>query len=170
MTFKLLPEAHGGYAVKFEGTTSLDNRIISISPINVESGAPADATQEVVGGLRNGYKVNGVVLIATSTSVNIFKPSAAKGAHKSWDEYFCDNASVVRYQAHGYALLGLFGDGCARAYSIPSLKEIASANISHILNIRKFSEAIITPTGDIFGWAGPSELAVLNVWGTGDDL
>lgn len=120
--------------------------------------------------MRNGIRVNGVVLIVTAASVKIFKPIAAKGAHKSWDEYFCDSATVVRYQAHGYALLGLFGDGYVRAYSIPGLKEIASANISHILNVRRFPEAIITPTGDIFGWAGPSELAVLNVWGTGDDL
>jgi syntaxin-binding protein 5 len=42
--------------------------------------------------------------------------------------------------------------------------------LSHILNIKRFPDAIITPTGDIFGWTGPSEMALLNVWGTGMTL
>jgi syntaxin-binding protein 5 len=29
---------------------------------------------------------------------------------------------------------------------------------------------VVTQTGDIFGWTGPSELAVLQVWGTGKPL
>lgn len=77
---------------------------------------------------------------------------------------------MVRFEAHTHTLLGLFGDGCAKAFSIPGLKEIASANVSHTLDVRRFSEAIIAPTGFIFGWTGPSEIAVLNVWGTGQDL
>lgn len=170
VTLKLLPEARGGFTVKFISTTSLDQKVISISPIHADSGAPANATQEVVASLRDGYKINGVVLVATQAGVKVFKPSSAKGAHKSWDEFFCDSAGVVRYQAHGYVLVGLFGDGCAKAYSIPSLKEIASTNLSHILDVKRFPEALITPSGDILGWTGPSEIAMLNVWGTGNDL
>lgn len=170
MTFKLLPEAHGGYTVRLAGSCSLDEKIIAVSPVNTDSGEPADATQNVVGSLRSGTKVNGVLLVVTQTGAKIFKPAAAKGAHKSWDQFMCDRAAVVRFEAHTYALLGLFGDGCAKAYSIPGLKEIASTNVSHILDIRRFSEAIITPTGFIFGWTGPSEIAVLNVFGTGQDL
>lgn len=170
ITFKILPEPHGGYAVKLAGTASLDTRIVSISPLNADSGEPAGATQEVVARLRDGLRVNGVVLVVTQAGVRIFKPVSAKGANKSWDEYVCDNAAVVTYQAQGYALLGLFGDGCVKAYSIPALKEIASTNVTHILDVRKFSEAVITPTGDVIGWVGPSEVAMLNVWGTGADL
>lgn len=66
--------------------------------------------------------------------------------------------------------MGLFGDGCARAYSLPALKEIGQAKISHVLDIKRFGDAVITPTGDILGWTGPSEMAVLNVWGTGQTL
>ena len=170
VTFKLLPEPSGGYSVKLAGVCMLDDRIVSISPINSETGEPASATQSVVSGLPRGLMVEGVVLVVTVTGARIFKPAMAKGAQKNWDEYLCDAATVVRYQAHGYALLGLFGDGCAKVFSIPGLKLIASANVSRILDVRKFDQALLSPTGDIFGWTGPSEIAMLNVWGTGQDL
>ncbi len=170
VTFKLLPEATGGYAVKLAGTYSVEDKILSISPIDADTGEPAEATPELVANLRTGKIVNGVLLAVTRTGARILKPAAAKGAHKSWGEFLCYRATVVRFEAHTYALLGLFGDGCAKAFSIPGLKEIASTNVSHTLDVRRFSEAIITPTGFIFGWTGPSEIAVLNVWGSGQDL
>ena len=170
MTFKILPEAHGGYSVKIAGTCSLDDKIISISPVNADSGEPAEATPELVASLRGGNKVNGVLMVVTQIGARMFKPAAAKGAHKTWDEFLCYSATISRFEAHNYALIGLFGDGCARAFSIPGLKQIASTSVSHILDIRRFSEAIISPTGFIFGCTGPSEIAVLNVWGAGQDL
>ena len=170
MTFKVLPEANGGYTVKIAGTCTLDDKIISILPVNADSGEPAEATPELVASLRGGNKVNGVLMVVTQTGARIFKPAAAKGAHKTWDEFICYSATIARFEAHNYALIGLFGDGCAKAFSIPGLKQIASTSVSHILDIRRFSEAIITTTGFIFGWTGPSEIAVLNVWGTGQDL
>lgn len=114
--------------------------------------------------------MNGVVLVVSQSGARIFKPAAAKGAHKTWDDFLCDSANVVKVEDRGYALVGLFGDGRARAYSIPGLKEIASADIGQHLNVKRFSEALITATGDVFGWTGPSEIAVLNVWGTGQRL
>ncbi|KAL8832949.1 MAG: hypothetical protein Q9170_004630 [Blastenia crenularia] len=169
-TFKILPEAHGGYSVKFVSSANMEDKVITITPLDSELGDPAEATQTAVAGLRDGRKIDGVLLVVTTSSVKMFRPPVAKGAHKTWDEVFCDAAAVVRYQAAGYALLGLFGDGSARTYSIPSLKQIASADVSRILDVRRFAEAIITPTGDIAGWTGPSEMALLNVWGTGSDL
>ena len=156
--------------MKLAGSSSMDDQIITIAPLDSELGDPATASQSAVAGLRNGLKINGVVLIVTSTHVKIFRPPAARGAQKNWDDVFCDSAAVVRYQAAAYALLCLFGDGSARIYSIPALKQIAGTGVGHILDVRRFAEAIITPTGDIFGWTGPSEVAMLNVWGTGSDL
>ena len=130
----------------------------------------AAATQDVVASLRSGARINGVILAVTTTGARIFKPAMAKGANKSWDQFVCYQAAVVKFEAYSYALIGLFGDGCAKAFTIPGLKEIASTNVAHILDVRRFSEAIITPTGFVCGWTGPSETAVLNVWGTGQDL
>lgn len=170
-TFKLLPEATGGYSVNLSGIASVEDKIISISPIDVNNGAPADASQSVVAELRNGVKVNGTLLVVTSTGARIFKPATAKGANKSWDDNcICCSASTVRFGASGYIMVGLFSDGCVKAFSIPGLKEISSRNISKTLDVRRFSEAIITPTGEIVGWTGPSEIAVLNVWGHSEDL
>jgi syntaxin-binding protein 5 len=166
-TFKLLPEPSGGYSASFVGACSLDDRIISISPIHADSGRAAHASQSVVAGLREGRKINGVLVAVTASGARIFKPATHKGAHKTWDEFLCDSATVVRYEDFGYALLGLYGDGCARAYSIPALKEIGSVKVDNVLDIRRFSEAVITSTGDILGWKGPAELALINVFGIG---
>lgn len=148
----------------------MDGRVIRIAPLDAESGEAAEASQTAVAGLRDGLRVNGVLLVVTVSGVRLFRPPAARGASKTWDDVFCDTAAVVRYQAAGYALLGLFGDGSARIFSIPALKQIATTKVGHILDVRRFAEAVITPTGDVIGWTGPSEVVMLNVWGTGSDL
>ena len=141
-----------------------------MSPINTDFGDLAAATQDIVASLRSGARISGVLLAVTPTGARIFKPAANKGANKSWDQTLCYQANVVKFEAYTFALVGLFGDGSAKAFSVPGLKEIASTNVSNILDVRRFSEAIITSTGFIFGWTGPSEIAVLNVWGIGQDL
>ncbi|KAK3066896.1 Lethal(2) giant larvae sro7 [Teratosphaeriaceae sp. CCFEE 6253] len=167
-TFKILPDASGRYTVQYVGSVALDSKVISVAPINADSGKPAFASQNAVAGLRTGLRIHGVLLAVTPTGVHLFRPAAAKGAHKSFDSFFCDAAGVVRYLDLGYALVGLFGDGNARAYSIPGLRELATANISNTLDVRRFSDAVITPTGHILGFTGPSEIALLNVWGVGE--
>ncbi|KAH9879880.1 hypothetical protein J1614_001904 [Plenodomus biglobosus] len=166
-TFKLLPESSGRFGVSFAGVCKLDDQVISVNPMYAETGRPAYATQSAVAALRNGSKINGVLLAVTVSGARLFRPASNKGAHKTWDQFLCDSATVVRYEDMGYALLGLYGDGCARAYSIPALKEIGSVKVTDILDVRRFSEAVITSTGDIFGWKGPAELALINVFGTG---
>lgn len=61
-TFKLLPSGDQ-YSVKLAGIASLGDKVVSISPIVAESGYPAAATPEVVGGLRSGRHVNGVLVV-----------------------------------------------------------------------------------------------------------
>ncbi|KAF2433713.1 hypothetical protein EJ08DRAFT_694198 [Tothia fuscella] len=167
-TFKILPEAGGRHGVHFAGSVSLDSRIIHIAPINADSGQPAKATQQAVASLRNGLKINGAILAVSETSARLFKPASHKGASKGWDNAACQSAAVSRSEDRGgYALICLFSDGSARAYSIPALKEIGRADVSKVLDPRRLSDAIITCSGDILGWTGPSEVALLNVWGTG---
>ena len=169
-TFKIVPEPSGRYAVQYAGSVILDNKVICIAPISADSGLPAVATQNTMAGLRNGLKVNGALVAVTQTGVHIFRPATAKGAHKSFDSYFCDAAGIVRYQDAGHALVCLLGDGFARAFSLPALKEIAAVRASDILDVRRFSEAVVTPTGHIMGFTGPSELALISVFGTGQPL
>lgn len=171
MTFKILPSQTGRYSAQLAGVTQLsDDRVVSISPIDAHTGAPAAATGQAMAGLQTGRKVDGVLVVATASSAHIFRPAQAKGASKAFDHYLCDSATVARYEDRGYGLVGLFGDGVARAFSIPSLKEIAHARINHLLDVKRFGEAIITPTGDVLGWVGPSEVAMVNVFGAGLSL
>jgi syntaxin-binding protein 5 len=177
-TFKLLPESGGRYGVQFAGATNVDDKVLLVHPLNAETGKPAYASQHAVAGLRNGAKVNGVLVVVTGTGARIFKAPVAKGASKGWDEFLCEAAAVTRPEnsinergpGQGYALVCLFNDGSVRAYSLPALKEISSQRVSRIIPTDKLRDAAITGTGDVLAWLGPAELALLNVWGTGLDL
>ena len=105
----------------------------------------------------------------TRSEARIFKPATSKGASKSFDDYLCDAASVTEFQLHGMALVGVFGDRVTRAFSLPGLKEIGSAGIP-MMDGSRGEDAIVTNDGDVFVWAGPSELAILDVWGVGQQL
>ncbi|KAJ6019029.1 hypothetical protein N7522_001096 [Penicillium canescens] len=169
-TFKILPSSNGTYTAAFAGTSAVDDKVINIIPIDADSGGLALATPSVVGSLRSGIKVNGVVIAVTTGGCRIFKPPTSKGAHKAWEDYICDSAAVVKTEGRGYSLVGLFGDGNARAFSIPGLRDIGCTKFSHIADMRRLSEACITPTGNIMTWVGPSELGLFNVWGGGNKL
>ncbi|KAJ5561791.1 hypothetical protein N7535_003749 [Penicillium sp. DV-2018c] len=169
-TFKILPASNGTYEAAFVGSSSVEDSVVAVIPIDADSGGLALATPSAVGGLRNGIKVNGVVIAVTASGCRIFKPPTSKGAYKSWDDYICDSAAVVKTEGRGYSLVGLFGDGNARAFSIPALRDIGCTKINHIADMRRLSEACITPTGNIMTWVGPSEIGMFNVWGAGHQL
>lgn len=166
-TFKLLPEPSGRYRVEMAGAVSLDDRVVRIAPVNSDTGSAAYASQEAVARLRQGGKVNGVLVAVTQSGTRIFKPATSKGAHKTWDAGTCQSAAITCFEDKGYALVGLFSDGTARSYSVPALKELGATKLSPPLDPRRLNEALITSTGDVLGWTGPSEAALLNVWGTG---
>lgn len=165
-----MPANDGTYSVSFAGALSVEDTVVGIYPINANSGEPALASQSAVAGLRHGAKVNGVVLAVTPSGCRILRPATNKGASKTWDDYLCYSAAVVKTEGRGYSLVGVFGDGNARAFSVPGLKEIACAAVSKVLDVRRLSDTLISPTGDIVGWVGPSEIAVLNAWGAGEAL
>ncbi|KAK1527320.1 uncharacterized protein CCOS01_07582 [Colletotrichum costaricense] len=167
-TFKLLPSGNS-YSVKLAGVQHFDGQVVALCPIQADSGRPAFATGPIVAGLRNGQQVNGVLVAVTQTEIRIFKPAGGKGASKTFDDILCDAANVTEFELHGFAIVGVFGDRTTRAFSIPGLKEIGNAPLPMLDGSRTLS-SVVTQTGDIFGWTGPSEIAVLNVWGTGKDL
>ncbi|GMG30070.1 unnamed protein product [Aspergillus oryzae var. brunneus] len=169
-TFKILPTDNGGYTASFAGATLLDDKVISIIPINAETGDLALATPNAVGGLRNGVQVHGVVVAVTVSGCRIFKPATSKGAHKSWEDYLCDSAAVVKVEGRGYSLVGLFGDGNVRAFSIPGLKEMGCKEINYMADMKRLSESTICSNGTVLTWTGPSEVGLFNVWGAGTGL
>ncbi|KAJ5887943.1 hypothetical protein N7495_007984 [Penicillium taxi] len=170
-TFKILPGANGTYTASYVGVNSVDDKVIKLIPINADSGMQAFATPSAVSSLRNGIKTNGVVIAVTVSGCRVFKPPTAKGAHKTWDDYLCDSAQVViSPRSTGCSLVGLFGDGNVRAFSIPALKEIGCRRINHIADMRRLTNACITPSGSVMTWVGPSELGLFNVWGSGTEL
>ena len=170
-TFKVVPDPSGRYTVQFAGSINMDSRVNQIFPISVDTGLTAVATQTAVASLRSGTRTNGAIIAVAPTSVHIARPATSKGAHKSFDSFFCDAAGLIRYHDRGQALLTLTGDGYARVYSIPGLKELAPPMpLSATLDVRRFAEARITLTGHIIAFTGPSEIAILSVFGTGQPL
>ncbi|ETN37850.1 uncharacterized protein HMPREF1541_07473 [Cyphellophora europaea CBS 101466] len=171
VTFKILPSSSGRYSAAFAGVTQIsDDRVVSLDPIDAVSGSPASATGTAVGGLQQGRKVDGSIVACTMGSAHIFRPAHSKGASKTFEGGFCDSAAIARHGDRGYGLVALFGDGTMRVFSLPGLKEIGGQRINHILDTKRFSEAVITGTGDILGFTGPSEVALVNVFGTGLSL
>ncbi|SPO05232.1 related to SRO77 - polarized exocytosis by regulating SNARE function [Cephalotrichum gorgonifer] len=168
ITLKLLPSGEG-YAVKVAGVVSFGDSVVSISPIVADTGKPAAATGPVVAGLRNGQQVNGVLVVVTKTEIRIFKPASSKGASKSFDDVLCDAASVTELDYRGTVVAAVLGDGSTRAYTIPALREIAKAQLPPLDPTRR-SATLFTENGYIFGWVGPSELALLHAWGFGERL
>lgn len=170
-TFKIIPDPSGRYSVQFAGSINLEARINQVFPINADTGRSAVATQEAVTSLRNGIRTNGAIIAVAPTNVHISRPATSKGAHKSFDSFFCDASGLIRYHDQSQALLTLSGDGFARIYSIPALKELTQPiPLNSTLDVRRFSDARITPTGHIIAFTGPSELAVLSIFGSGQPL
>ncbi|KAF4983597.1 hypothetical protein FDECE_17269 [Fusarium decemcellulare] len=166
ITFKLLPGQNGSYSTQLAGVVSFDDKIISLNPIQAETGKPALATGQTVAGLREGHQVNGVVVAVTQTEIRIFRPANSKGASKEFDSILCDAASVAELELQGFAVVGVFGDRTARAFSIPGLREIGKADLP-MIDASRSTASVVTQTGDVFAWSGPSELAVIHVWGAG---
>jgi syntaxin-binding protein 5 len=109
------------------------------------------------------------MISVTQTEIRVFRPASSKGASKDFDNVFCDAANVAEFELHGWAVVGIFGDRTARAFSIPGLQEIGKANLP-MIDTSRLTNAVVTQTGDAFVWSGPSELAVVHFWGTGKSL
>lgn len=65
------------------------------------------------------------------------------------------------------ALVGVFADGVARAFTIPGLKEVGEGGVLQVLDPGKLGEACISPDGSVVGWSGPAEIAVAGLFGSG---
>ncbi|KAK0673656.1 lethal giant larvae like, C-terminal-domain-containing protein [Cercophora samala] len=168
-TFRLLPSGQS-YTAKPAGfiKTSPD-RVISLNPINSETGLPATATGQAVAGLRSNIQTPGVVVAITQSEIRIFKPASNKGASKSFDDQLCDSARVIHPPNLPPSIVCLFGDRTTRAYAIPSLKELGRASLSMLDPSRTLS-SVISKTGELIAWNGPSEIAVMPVYGSGKGL
>ncbi|KAH7361837.1 SNI2 protein [Plectosphaerella cucumerina] len=168
LTFKLLP-SNSSYTAKYVGLHQADGKVVALCPIVADTGKPAEASGPTVAGLRSGQQVHGLLVAVTQTEIRIFKPASGKGASKSFDDALCDAASVTEFEPHGHAIVGLFGDCTTRAYSIPGLKEINKARLS-MLDPTRTPSAAVTHSGTVIGFTGPSELALVSVWGARQPL
>ena len=140
------------------------------TPLDVESGAYAYASQQAASGLGVGRVTTGVFVAVSSSGAKVFKPASSKVAHRTWEHMLCCSAAVVEFEGRDLVLVGLFGDGFSRAYSLPGLKEIAAARLDSCVDISRLSEALFASSGEIFAWTGPSELAAFHIWRTGKEL
>lgn len=103
------------------------------------------------------------------SEVRVFRPAHSKGASKSFDDILCDAACVAELELQGWAVVAVFGDRSVRAFTIPGLREVGKAELS-MIDPGRSTNTVVTQTGDVFAWTGPSELAVVHVWGTGKPL
>lgn len=117
----------------------------------------------------NQIGANSNLAAVTQSEARIFKPATSKGASKSFDDYLCDAAAVTEFELQGMALVGVFGDRIARAFSLPGLKELGSYPLP-MMDGSRADSSVVTENGEVFCWTGPSELAILQVWGAGQEI
>lgn len=67
ITLKILPGQDGTYTAQPAGVVAFDGKVISLSPIEADTGKPALATGPIVAGLREGRQVNGVLVAGMFT-------------------------------------------------------------------------------------------------------
>ncbi|KAK6838004.1 hypothetical protein PG987_006285 [Apiospora arundinis] len=168
LTFVLLPEGNG-YKANPIGVAQLNDKVVSICPIETTTGNPAVATGQSVAGLREGKQTQGTLVVVTSTEIRLLRPGTSKGASKSFDDYLCVSAAITQVNIHGVALVGLFGDRQARAFSLPALSEINDAAIP-MMDGSRAEDAIVDADGNLFCWTGPAEIAILGAWGVGREI
>ncbi|KAI5842507.1 lethal giant larvae like, C-terminal-domain-containing protein [Morchella snyderi] len=168
-TFKILPQGQG-FTCTFAGMTYMDGSVVSVVPINSDSGKRAYASQQAVANLREGIKVPGTVVAVTKSEARIFKPPTAKGAHKGWDEYSCLGAVVAELDTHGICLSCVMDTGVVKSFSIPGLKEIGEVRLSDYYDPSRLAETILLDSGYIFGWTSQAECMLLYIWGKGQRL
>ncbi|KAK8022544.1 hypothetical protein PG993_013311 [Apiospora rasikravindrae] len=168
LTFVLLPEGNG-YKATPMGVAQLNDKVVSICPIETNTGSPAVATGESVAGLRDGKQTQGTLVVVTSTEIRLLRPGTSKGASKSFDDYLCESAAVTNVSVYGVALVGIFGDRRARAFSLPALSEINNAPLN-MMDGSRGEDAIVDSDGNLFCWTGPAEIAILGAWGVGREI
>ncbi|KAI5855448.1 lethal giant larvae like, C-terminal-domain-containing protein [Tricharina praecox] len=169
LTFKLLPQQGGGFTCTYEGVNHLDDNapILSITPINSDSGKRTWATPQATANLREGIKTPGVIVCASQNDARIFKPSQARGAHKTWgDEFTVHAASVCELEAYGICLTTVTSLGLIINYTVPGLKPIgAPLSVKSVLEAERLHLTTVLESGHILGWSGEHELTLLYQWG-----
>lgn len=173
-SFKILPTESGkGYIVNFvdSNSSSLEDPVVGIIPINTETGALAPASQHAVLGLRSGVKVPGAVIVVTRSEARIYRPPSGKGVHKAWNEQSlaCVAAGLIELEIYGIALVCAMLSGVVKVLSIPALKEVTELDITGHggVDVTKTEEVHILPSGDIIALSSPTSLITLSMFGTG---
>lgn len=152
------------------GSNNLDDSpILSITPLNSDSGRRSWATPQAVAKLREGIKTPSAVVAVSKNEVRIFKPPQARGAHKSWsDEFVCYAAAVTELEDYGICLTLVVEPGMLVSYSLPGLKSIgAQLSLRHVFEKERMSASRVLESGHILGWTGEHEIGLLYQWGKG---
>jgi len=163
VTYKILPNPSGTYGVQIAGTHSVDDAVVSLTPLNSETGQRAWATPQAFASLRNGVKTPGILSVTTRSGTHLYRPPGARGAHRSFDKPLqCSAASVVELEEYGVCLCAILNSSL-KAYTLPGLKSIPVE-----LNLSRLSTPItILESGHILGWSGEHELELVYIFGKG---
>lgn len=169
----MLPQQGGAFACEYAGSNQLDESpILSLTPLNSDSGRRSWATPQAVAGLREGTRTPGVVVAVSKNEARIFKPPQARGAHRSWsDESSCHAACVTELEDYGICLSLIMDPGNVVSYSLPGLKLIgAQLSLRQMFEKERMGASRVLESGHILGWTGEHEIGLLYQWGKGVQL
>jgi len=172
LTFKILPRSREpGFSIEFAGWTLVEGAVVHLHPIVARTGSSAHADYQSFERLRSGNSTDGLLVAVSSVEIQVFKPPAERAYHRAYDGTECLRAGMLKIGSgsaedpYQHAVAGLFRDQSVRLFSLTSLKEITRTQIGNILNYEeRIREAVFT-SKCLFGWIGPAELGVIELFG-----
>src|SRR5690606_18816175 len=91
----------GIYQAELVGNLSCSTSVQTIAPIETYRGHSARANPDSVASLRDGNKVEGLLVLFAEDEVRICKPSSSKGTKESFNGRKCVAGNVAESEGHG---------------------------------------------------------------------
>lgn len=170
-TYRLVPR-QGVYQAELVGSLSCSTSVRRIAPIETYKGHSARANPDSVASLRDGNKVEGLVVLFAEDEVRICKPSSTKGTKESFNGRKCVTGNVAESEGHGVVAVCVMESGDVIYLSLPALNRVHEMSIANIgFDVtRKLDQFYVSDTGDLVGWLEDGQYGAACIWGIGTRL
>lgn len=181
LTYRLIPQRTGGYAVEAIGTFNVaPEPLIALAPLDVAVGKSAVAQSDVMSQLSSGIVIPGALLAVTAHEARIFRQPGSKVSHKKFAFNAISAGLCYLREGDSLALVCITDASEYRVMAIPSLRDVVTRKLPFELfgdssdtphNVRPRrpypSDSIVARMGDLFVRSGRSTAAMINIWGRG---
>ena len=175
----LVPTKTGGYAVRFDTSTSYasEGGVVAVMPIRAKDGASVIATPLALAGLRDGIMTEAATIVVQERGIRILGGVTNKLEKAEIKDRTIVRAELVARES-GIALVVVADNRRITAWSIPEIQRIGEVVLPNYVVAKRFlhahyeanhrlHETVVTPDGDLFCWTDKRECSLFTLWGRG---